>query len=823
MGLAPSPRARRLLVAPVLAAMLVALLVPYGALAVHDTGAFELEGNAVSDTSGPPDDWDRVCNQVTAGAQCASAGPTQAYGGATAVGWTAEPSPNSSIFTGGGSKDPIDINQWAWKDESGGLPDKDNLTHAFSARYSLTPSATCPSTGTTCEVLYFGSDRFDNSGDAQQGFWFLQNAIGLGSNKVGGGTGFSCQGSTCASGFHRTGDVLVISDFSNGGNVATMTIYKWNPGLCPTGKEAGCGDVNLEKLASSDQAKCGDSANPSPDRGCGIVNSSNGTTAPWSFLDKSGNTTYLQGELFEGGINLSSFNLGNECFSSVIAETRSSTSTTAVLKDFVVTPFAVCGASLRTQTSATSIPIGSSLTDSATVTVSGGTNPPAPTGTVSFFACGPAATTCATTGTAFNTQPLSGAVKVGNEYTVTSASFTPNAAGTWCFAASWPGDSNYAQAGGFRDNGANECFTVTPRQPTISTSQTVGPVLIGTPISDTATLGNTAPKPNGDPAGGTIVFTVYGPRANPATAVCTTATLVFTSSGFAVSGNGTYGPATFTPTATGIYDWIATYSGDPPNTLGVASGCGDEASAIAPKQPTITTSQTAGPVPLGTAITDTATLGNTAPKPNGSPAGGTIVFTVYGPRADASTPVCTAATLVFTSSGFAVSGDGTYGPASYTPTAAGTYDWIATYSGDPPNTLGVASLCGDEASVIIQLQPTMTTAQRFRPNDSATVTVTSGAGNLAGTIRFQLFVNDSGCAGTAVYDSGEIDITTGTGTGLSRTVSTSNTTEYVTTGTTFSWLVTYTSTNSGQKNVTATCNAENSSITIDNGGTFNTP
>ena len=41
------------------------------------------------------------------------------------------------------------------------------------------------------DVLFFGSDRLDNSGDAQQGFWFFQNPIALGSNSVGGGTGFT--------------------------------------------------------------------------------------------------------------------------------------------------------------------------------------------------------------------------------------------------------------------------------------------------------------------------------------------------------------------------------------------------------------------------------------------------------------------------------------------------------------------------------------------------------------------------------------------------------------------------------------------------------
>ena len=45
------------------------LLFPSGGLAVHDTGAFELDGNAVAGNAPPPfgpaDDWDNVCHQVT--------------------------------------------------------------------------------------------------------------------------------------------------------------------------------------------------------------------------------------------------------------------------------------------------------------------------------------------------------------------------------------------------------------------------------------------------------------------------------------------------------------------------------------------------------------------------------------------------------------------------------------------------------------------------------------------------------------------------------------------------------------------------------------
>ena len=45
---------------------------------------------------------------------------------------------------------------------------------------------------------------------------------------------------------------------------------------------------------------------------------------------------------------------------------------------------------------------------------------------------------------------------------------------------------------------------------------------------------------------------------------------------------------------------------------------------------------------------------------------------------------------IFTSTGFAVSGPGTYGPVATTVTTAGTYWWTATYSGDA-NNLAVAS------------------------------------------------------------------------------------------------------------------------------------
>ena len=147
LGLTGGKRRRPVLfgtmaVVAALAAFLVSI-----ALAVHDTGRFQLDGNALStEQSTPPakDDWDKVCHQVLkvpeGNTGCSTKENTTE---ATAVSWTAEPSLLSTIFTGGGSKDPQEISQWLWKNEdeaekqAGGLPDKDNLLHSFAARYSL--------------------------------------------------------------------------------------------------------------------------------------------------------------------------------------------------------------------------------------------------------------------------------------------------------------------------------------------------------------------------------------------------------------------------------------------------------------------------------------------------------------------------------------------------------------------------------------------------------------------------------------------------------------------------------------------------------------
>jgi hypothetical protein len=216
----------------------------------------------------------------------------------------------------------------------------------------------------------------------------------------------------------------------------------------------------------------------------------------------------------------------------------------------------------------------------------------------------------------------------------------------------------------------------------------------------------------------------------------------------------------------------------------------------------------------------------TSPPTLGQLASGTITFTLFGPETASSAcgPQVTDAQgnpITFTR---AVSGDGTYPTASqaavsFTPTQPGTYHWKAQYSGNLPNTLGTAihnANCdqGDEEVVVTSVPSSMTTAQSFIPNDSATISAPQG-GNLAGSVRFQAY-KSSDCTGTAIVDE------TKTVSGSSpQTVSTTNTT-VSTTDPNISWKVEYDSTNPAQRDIPASCH-ESSTLTITNGGTISSP
>ena len=103
------------------------------------------------------------------------------------------------------------------------------------------------------------------------------------------------------------------------------------------------------------------------------------------------------------------------------------------------------------------IVLGASTTASATVT--GDATFSSPTGSVTFYVCGPTSGAPPCTSTADQVgAPANLTAGANNTATATSDSFTPTSTGTWCFAADYSGDTNY---GASADTTADGCFDVT--------------------------------------------------------------------------------------------------------------------------------------------------------------------------------------------------------------------------------------------------------------------------------------------------------------------------------------------------------------------------
>jgi hypothetical protein len=123
-----------------------------------------------------------------------------------------------------------------------------------------------------------------------------------------------------------------------------------------------------------------------------------------------------------------------------------------------------------------------------------------------------------------------------------------------------------------------------------------------------------------------------------------------------------------------------------------------------------------------------------------------MTFNLYGPFTG-GTPVCDTAGNTnrvlgpFTGTVNTTSGSASSGTVSFTPTAAGTYYWVASFSGDPNNlTTNATNIgCGDshEAVVVVapsaQITPTGTTCQQFVGGTSSTLSsfTYSGTGTIS--------------------------------------------------------------------------------------------
>ncbi len=341
------------------------------------------------------------------------------------------------------------------------------------------------------------------------------------------------------------------------------------------------------------------------------------------------------------------------------AETRSSTSTTATLKDFVLATFGSCTSSIVTTardgsggtiTGPLSIGTGSvSVSDSATVTVGGAATW---TGTVQFYLCGPIAS--GSCDGMINVGTAIGAAQTVNQSTpepVSSAAASVTSVGNYCWRATFTSGTNGVPNASDDGSGTSpnpECFSVTPVQPTLTT-QASGPVQLGSAISDTATLTGTANRPG-------------SPIINPTTAGAAAGGTITSAGGSALNGSVTLTLYAACPDTTGTETVLVT------DTTGV------------------TTAQNWLP-------NDSATITSAG----GSALNGSVTLTLY------DNGTCNG-NVLYTTGAMAVSGSSPQTRTSSNTTvkvsASTTVSWLASYTSNDPNVAGSSSHCETTSLVI---------------------------------------------------------------------------------------------------------------------------
>jgi WD40-like Beta Propeller Repeat len=348
-----------------------------------------------------------------------------------------------------------------------------------------------------------------------------------------------------------------------------------------------------------------------------------------------------------------------------------------------------------------------------TAMVAGGATP---AGIVTFTLYSPSDTGC-TAAIFTDSQTLSGG-------SATSADYVTTQAGTHHWIAVYAGDANNNSVS---TGCTDEPVTVSKSTPTISTTPSAGGTAGGS-IRDSARVnGGISPI-------GTVTFRLYAPGDTGC------ASAIFTNTQ-TLSG-GSADSADYVAMLAGTYHWIAAYDGDSNNNA-VTGGCADEPVMVAKAIPMLRTTPSPGATVIGGQLRDTAYVSGGA-NPTGS-----VTFELYGP---ANPPCSRDKPGEFTSrldNGVAVSG-------SSRPTyLVGTWQWVATYSGDANNE-AVQGVCTDESVTVTKATPTISTspsaggAAGTPIYDSATVTggwSPSGSNGPAGTVTFRLFgPSDSGCA-----------------------------------------------------------------------------
>jgi len=294
----------------------------------------------------------------------------------------------------------------------------------------------------------------------------------------------------------------------------------------------------------------------------------------------------------------------------------------------------------------------------------------------------------------------------------------------------------------------------------------------------------------------------------PGTCGVSGATAVFTDSEAVTTASltdSTVTSASYVPKHAGVYDWTAEVIVNADSSIEDGpTACTDEQVTVTPAPVAInTTPSNANGGAVGTSITDSATVtGGVNPT-------GTVTFELFGPS-----------NLNCVSGGdnsgtwlqrwdVSLNGDGTAKvPApGYPTTVVGTYNWVATYSGDNDNQQA-SSGCGAESVTFTKASPTIsTTASNGGPvgtqiHDTAQV---SGRANPTGTVTFSLYApSNPTCANGDASGAVQTVIAPLGGNGSATSAGTPYTTTVVGT---YNWIATYNG-DSNNQSVSTACNDE---------------
>ena len=261
-----------------------------GPLVLDLNSIFEQDGDASDDPFDAAEDWDTL---YAGGAN--DGGTPIAFTGVVPDHCGLQSCEVAFIFN---SRDDMDLPQWTLDHTL--VADKHEISDAFAALYR--------DAGTNHLVAAFGLDRYDSSLDPFVGFWFLQGPVAYD------------DATPSLTGSHVVGDLLVhAGPMLPAGGPTPFAVFRW----VGSGGDAGSGGTLQTVTTTSDVT---------------IQVNTGSASAPWPYVNQAtGAGNFPTGSFLEGTADLSTL-LGADLpceFSAFVAETRSSASVTAALRDFV--------------------------------------------------------------------------------------------------------------------------------------------------------------------------------------------------------------------------------------------------------------------------------------------------------------------------------------------------------------------------------------------------------------------------------------------------------------------------------------------------------